>query len=232
MSNNSNNSKMYLQKNILGEESQLKQTINPTKDITIPVNNLNEDKNNSNNQNTEPNITLSKKINGFGEKIGNLIILQKNTDGEIKYVMGILFPLCLLIDLIVNFFIYKIVYNNIPIIFKMIGTIINISQITLFIISSVSNPGLPLKIYETQIYEAENMGAKNFRQCKDCKLWINTDENTIHCRKCNICIEGYDHHCSCMNICVGKNNLKTFYISIGVSFATVFYSIIMTLTFK
>ena len=229
MSNNSNNSKMYLQKNIIGEESQLKQTINQLKDIAIPVNYPNDDKNNSN---TETNTIVTDKMSGFGEKIGNLIILQKNSDGEIKYVMGTLFPISLIIDLIVNVFIFIRIYNNIPIIFKMVGIIINVTQISFLIISSITNPGLPLKIYETHVYDAENMGAKNFRQCKDCKYWINTDENTIHCRKCNICIEGYDHHCSCMNICVGKNNLKTFYISIGVSFATIFYAIIMTLTFK
>ena len=114
----------------------------------------------------------------------------------------------------------------------MIGTLINIAQIYFLIISSTMNPGLPLKEYNTLIYEEENKNAKNYRQCKDCKLWINTDEKTIHCRKCKICIEGYDHHCDCMNICIGKNNLKSFYIMILASFVLIIYSILITLSFK
>ena len=164
-------------------------------------------------------------------QIGNLIILSENEQG-IKYVMGPLFPIMLIINLSVNIFILLVVYANIPKIFKMIGTIINFLQIFLFVSSSTKNPGLPLKEYNNLVYEEENRNAKNFRQCKDCKLWINTDEKTIHCRKCQICIEGYDHHCDCMNICIGKNNLKSFYILILISFILIVYSILMTLSFK
>ena len=165
------------------------------------------------------------------KKIGKLIILYENEQG-IKYVMGPLFPFFFIINLLVNIFILKVVYNNIPIIFRMIGTIINFIQIFLFISSSTKNPGLPLKEYSTLIYEEENKNAKNFRQCKDCKLWINTDEKTIHCKKCGICIEGYDHHCDCINICVGKRNLKNFYLLILVSFLVIIYGILITLGFK
>ena len=31
---------------------------------------------------------------------------------------------------------------------------------------------------------------KNLRRCKDCKLWINTEERTYHCYDCDICVEG------------------------------------------
>ena len=32
-----------------------------------------------------------------------------------------------------------------------------------------------------------------------------------HCRDCQVCIEGFDHHCMWLGKCVGKNNLWVFY---------------------
>ena len=221
------NNDLSISKNMFSEETELKSNniLKPNDSIldVIP-------QNNNNSKLDTDNPIENKKFLNF-KKIGKLIILYENEQG-IKYVMGPLFPLSFLINLLVNIFIIKVVYKNIPIIFRMLGTLINIAQIYFLIISSTMNPGLPLKEYNTLIYEEENKNAKNYRQCKDCKLWINTDEKTIHCRKCKICIEGYDHHCDCMNICIGKNNLKSFYIMILASFVLILYSIIITLSFK
>ena len=32
----------------------------------------------------------------------------------------------------------------------------------------------------------------------------------MHCPDCNVCVEGYDHHCPWMGICIGKRNYKKF----------------------
>ena len=221
------NNDLSKSKNMFSEETELKSNnILKPNDSILDVN----PQNNNNSKLDTDNPIENKKFLNF-KKIGNLIILYENEQG-IKYVMGPLFPLSFLINLLANIFIIKVVYKNIPIIFRMLGSIINIAQIYFLIISSTMNPGLPLKEYNTLIYEEENKNAKNYRQCKDCKLWINTDEKTIHCRKCKICIEGYDHHCDCMNICIGKNNLKSFYIMILASFVLILYSILITLSFK
>ncbi len=231
---NPKNNDLYLSKTIFTEDTQLKQNnilktnSNDNNDIALNIQ-VQENKNENLNENIKENTT---KFFFFTLKtIGRLIILYENEQGII-YVMGHLFPCIFMINLLINIFILCIVYKNIPTIFKMVGSIINFIQIYLFIYSSTKNPGLPLKEYGTLIYEEENKNAKNFRQCKDCKFWINTDEKTIHCRKCQICIEGYDHHCDCMNICIGKNNLKSFYFLILVSFILVIYSILVTLAFK
>ena len=224
---NTKNNDLSLSKNMFSEVSELKSNnILKQNDLSLDVISQDTNSNKIENDISGENINLLNF-----KKIGKLIILYENEQG-IKYVMGPLFPFFFIINLLVNIFILKEVYNNIPIIFRMIGTIINFIQIFLFISSSTKNPGLPLKEYSTLIYEEENKNAKNFRQCKDCKLWINTDELTIHCRKCQICIEGYDHHCDCMNICIGKNNLKSFYFLILVSFLLILYSILLTLSFK
>ena len=221
------NNELSISKNMFSEEIELKSNnILKPNDSILEVN----PQNNNDSKLVTENPIEKKKFLNF-KKIGKLIILYENEQG-IKYVMGPLFPLSFFINLLANIFIIKVVYKNIPIIFRMLGSIINIAQIYFLIISSTMNPGLPLKEYSTLIYEEENKNAKNYRQCKDCKLWINTDEKTIHCRKCKICIEGYDHHCDCMNICIGKNNLKSFYILILISFVLILYSILITLSFK
>ena len=88
----------------------------------------------------------------------------------------------------------------------MLGFIIGLIQIILYTFSGILNPGLPKLEYEKLIYE--DVSNKNFRQCKDCKFWINTEFSTQHCNECNVCIEGYDHHCNTLNLCIGKDNLK------------------------
>ena len=201
---------------------------NSINDISLTV------QNNDNENNIKMNEEEIKQIkpNFFNlKKIGNLIIISED-EKEIKYIMGPMFPLLLILNISANIFIQLFVFKKIPIIFKTIGSIMNLVQIYFFIISSIKNPGLPSKDYEKLVYEEENKTAKNFRKCKDCKLWINTDEKTIHCKKCGICIEGYDHHCDCINICVGKKNLKNFYILILCSFLLIVYSIFIYMGFK
>jgi hypothetical protein len=34
---------------------------------------------------------------------------------------------------------------------------------------------------------------------------------TVHCEKCGVCIEGYDHHCPWVGKCIGRKNLLKFY---------------------
>ena len=201
---------------------------NSINDISLTV------QNNDNENNIKMNEEEIKQIkpNFFNlKKIGNLIIISEDKK-EIKYIMGPMFPILLFLNISANIFLQIFVFKKIPIIFKTIGSIMNLVQIYFFIISSIKNPGLPSKDYEKLVYEEENKTAKNFRKCKDCKLWINTDEKTIHCKKCGICIEGYDHHCDCINICVGKKNLKNFYILILCSFLLIVYSIFIYMGFK
>ena len=201
---------------------------NSINDISLTV------QNNDNENNIKMNEEEIKQIkpNFFNlKKIGNLIIISED-EKEIKYIMGPMFPILLILNISANIFLQIFVFKKIPIIFKTIGSIMNLVQIYFFIISSIKNPGLPSKDYEKLVYEEENKTAKNFRKCKDCKLWINTDEKTIHCKKCGICIEGYDHHCDCINICVGKKNLKNFYILILCSFLLIVYSIFIYMGFK
>lgn len=36
-------------------------------------------------------------------------------------------------------------------------------------------------------------------------------KNTYHCKRCDVCIRDYDHHCPWVSKCIGGSNLKRFY---------------------
>lgn len=185
----------------------------------IKKNNLKNNKNSIYDIEMNPN-SIPKKQK---KKYGRLIILYIK-DGDPIYVMGELFPFCFIFNF---FFIFGSIYYLYGKVYKfyiMLGFIIGLIQIILYTFSGILNPGLPKLEYEKLIYE--DVSNKNFRQCKDCKFWINTEFSTQHCNECNVCIEGYDHHCSTLNLCIGKDNLKIFYFYILASFIFVIYFII------
>ena len=187
-----------------------KENLNDINSIKIPIQ-----------SNNSENIQKSKKL--IFKKYGRLLSIKYKED-EPKIVFGELFPFCFLLNLIFPFYILIYLYNKVYFIYYYLGFIIIISQIIFFSLTATTNPGLPKENYENLVLEVKEN--KHYRKCKDCKLWIDTDEGTQHCYKCKICVEGYDHHCGIMNLCIGKNNLKLFYIYILLSFIMVGYYIL------
>lgn len=49
---------------------------------------------------------------------------------------------------------------------------------------------------------------RGWRYCDLCSL--NQPPDAVHCPECNVCIEGYDHHCPWMGTCIGKKNFTSF----------------------
>ena len=49
-----------------------------------------------------------------------------------------------------------------------------------------------------------------------------------HCYDCDICVKELDHHCPWTGKCIGKNNLKSFYVFI-YSLLTFFVNIFVTI---
>ena len=48
--------------------------------------------------------------------------------------------------------------------------------------------------------------------CKDCLVRRRSD--IVHCDLCGCCVEGYDHHCGVVGICVGDKTFKPFILFI------------------
>ena len=62
----------------------------------------------------------------------------------------------------------------------------------------IINPGI--------IYSSNKVKEKV--HCASCKmLYPKMSNNIVHCGICEICINGYDHHCGVIGKCVGKFNM-------------------------
>ena len=48
----------------------------------------------------------------------------------------------------------------------------------------------------------------DWRYCDLCAVYQPPD--AAHCPDCQVCVEGYDHHCPWMGTCIGKRNMKAF----------------------
>ena len=89
-----------------------------------------------------------------------------------------------------------------------------------FALMCVKNPGYPKMCSESI------RGTKEMSYCDKCEIWYKPSSTTIHCEICDICIEGYTHHCIWAGHCIGGNNKKDFYIFLIVSAILPIYLII------
>jgi len=65
------------------------------------------------------------------------------------------------------------------------------------------------------------------RRCQKCS--VDQPRGCSHCEFCEVCIEGFDHHCPWMGKCIGKKNVSAFYTFIVVSFSSLAYILISTM---
>ena len=103
---------------------------------------------------------------------------------------------------------------------------LGISIYLIFLISythaSLFNQGYPKHELESKIIEQRN----KYKWCNICKIWININKKSYHCKECGICIEGFDHHCPWITKCIGRRNYCSFYIFILSIFLIIFYLMI------
>lgn len=54
----------------------------------------------------------------------------------------------------------------------------------------------------------DDVDMSRWRWCDFCNVYQPPDGQ--HCPDCNVCVEGYDHHCVWMGTCIGKKNYRQF----------------------
>lgn len=74
--------------------------------------------------------------------------------------------------------------------FKFLGVTTYLVFSVSYLLTALSNPGIPRKNLWVNKNASTNNNFKNFRICPECKVIMNLDENTTHCDDCEVCIEG------------------------------------------
>lgn len=123
------------------------------------------------------------------------------------------------------------------------GTTVTLLSTVTFLRCALANPGILKPQAEDCAVAAEDapvmpgspgvFGAKrrrapmaDGRRCNICNLV--QPSGCSHCEFCQVCIEGFDHHCPWMGKCIGKSNLCSFYTFICVSMSSLAYIFVLT----
>jgi len=95
---------------------------------------------------------------------------------------------------------------------------------TTYTLLLVINPGIPTNKSNLDPTSLQ----KDYKQCPDCNCISLEKEGkyTIHCEKCKICVEHFDHHCTFATKCIGRGNkiiFKMWMSSIPILFVVSFF---------
>ena len=123
-------------------------------------------------------------------------------------------------------FLCIIIYNlkNSYVILKIFFIISYSFFATTYTLLLVINPGIPTNKSNLDPTSLQ----KDYKQCPDCNCISLEKEGkyTIHCEKCKICVEHFDHHCTFATKCIGRGNkiiFKMWMSSIPILFVVSFF---------
>ena len=180
------------------------------KNINFDTVNINEEENRNNIQKNTKGFLNQKTTYYLYAKLGNTYAFFGDKYGSPLIVLGphwyMYLGCCSVINILFMLFFKKFwIYMNI--FFKFLGIVTFLVFIISYSYTSLVNPGIP-KYDENAILGKPR---ENYRFCRMCGIWTNLEENTCHCFDCNICYEGYDHHCPWTGKCIAKKNTFSFY---------------------
>ena len=81
-----------------------------------------------------------------------------------------------------------------------------------YLLVALSNPSILTK-NRNKIKKITKHNKHKF--CDSCG--VQRRHKAYHCGRCDVCIEGYDHHCPWISKCIGKGNLSFFNIFLCIT---------------
>ena len=202
--------------------------INTEDDIELYEFNYEKETPVTNNQIKTRGRTLDQQQSFCYKRIGNTFCFLGDKLGNPKLVIGPHWPMyicfCGFMTIIFNILFYSLWgVLNFPL--KVAGVlnffIFFFSYTYIFIV----NPGMPT-INENSFI---GMPREKYKFCNECKIWVSNEVTTEHCFECNVCVEGYDHHCPWTGKCIAKNNIIFFYVFItSILFSFAFFVFALT----
>ena len=197
--------------NKANEDTYLNIKKNQNTNIDSTENNYKDNENEEDTYNKLIGVLNRKTSSYLYAKIGNTHTFFADKNASPLIVIGpnwiMYLSCCLIISLIFGFF-FNAFWNYMNMLFRSIGLIIFFTFVTSYSYTSLINPGIP-KYDENAILGKPR---ENYRFCRICCIWTKIEENTSHCFECNVCYEGFDHHCPWTGKCIAKNNTFSFYI--------------------
>ena len=184
------------------------------------------------NENNEKNIVkININDSNISLKYGAYKILLYNSKGDPLFVIGPdygYFISILIMNLIYIIFFSSLFIYLTSFYISFFGVILNILQFVCLIICGIMNPGLPKKDMQNDSFL--NNEPDRYERCNLCNFIIDNTKGYKHCEICEICCEGYDHHCPWTSKCVGRGNIYYFNGMLFMVMATFFYFIYAVIT--
>ena len=201
------------------EEEDIEYNINYEKEL--PVTNIN-----NNSFNKIRNIKQQHSF--FYKRIGNSFCFIGDQRGNPKIVIGPHWPMYICFCSFMSFC-FLILFYSIWINLNLFLKISGLANFFIFFFSYtfifLANPGIPVINENSFIGKPRN----KYKFCNECKYWVSNEKTTEHCFECNVCVEGYDHHCPWTGKCIGKRNIFAFYIFItSIIFSFVYFVFSLT----
>ena len=156
-------------------------------------------------------ILTSTKPYYLYKKLGRTYTLFGDKDGSPFIVIGPHWCMyAWFCSIMVSIYIFLLFHywNYMKILFRIAGVGSFLTYFISYTFIFLANPGIP-KYDENAILGKPR---EKYSICKRCGIWRSIEKNTYHCFDCDICIEGYDHHCPWTGKCIAKKNLNAFYI--------------------
>ena len=126
-------------------------------------------------------------------------------------------------------FFYKS-WSYLNVVIRDIGVFLALVEYCSFLATALMNPGLVGKNYWLENFDAKRTPVQYYQICRRCRIVVDLNKKVEHCESCDVCVEGNDHHCPWTSKCIGKNNLKCFYMFVVMLFVCIFYGMFAVIT--